>query len=283
MKLRNLELFCVYEASYSKGFMAAMGSLGAWADSRFYIRVIVALSELSQLKKDINYLKYFANLNLKFVISIIPTAIDDNIKNVNYEFHFNESICYRIYYFLAVKNCLNISIYFDLDTIWKKTPLHVFDYIDAEFELMAVPQDNPERKNLEIDRDGLYFNSGVLVFNFESKLEENKKLLAEAKNQINILKSTSIYLDQDALNAAYKGKWKALPTSWNLMTGNYDNKNRNEVIILHASGSEKPWHFPNNHPYKFEYKRIYKRIKVYRYDVNMSIVRIFKKIKKIIF
>ena len=76
--------------------------------------------------------------------------------------------------------------------------------------------------------------------------------------------------DQDILNGVLRGKWLELDPKFNVVGSLFERKNKKSKIsipqnplIVHFTGSVKPWHFASKHPFKKDYwyyrnKTIYK-------------------------
>lgn len=117
------------------------------------------------------------------------------------------------------------------------------------------------------------FNAGVLLINVSKFCQEKVKekcfeLLMEDWNS---KKRKFIYMDQDVLNIVCKGKVRIFPMEWDfqwgcikgydiepegIYAGEYLNAERN-IKIMHFSGEEKPWEYPelNGSEYFWKYAR----------------------------
>jgi lipopolysaccharide biosynthesis glycosyltransferase len=92
------------------------------------------------------------------------------------------------------------------------------------------------------------------------------------------------FADQDALNLFFHGHFHALPLAYNVTRHFYDkildyNDPVDEVIaeeaakapiILHYTGSSKPWHLHNKHPLKQKYRNLRGRFHWYPYALGIS-------------
>lgn len=119
------------------------------------------------------------------------------------------------------------------------------------------------------------FNAGVLLINVPKFCQEKVKekcfelLQEDWKNG----ERKFIYMDQDVLNIVCKGKVKLFSMEWDFQWGcakGYDYslepegiyaedylKAQNNIKIIHFSGEEKPWEYPelNNSEYFWKYAR----------------------------
>ena len=98
------------------------------------------------------------------------------------------------------------------------------------------------RKILELAEKDVYINAGVLLLNLKD--------LRKDKIQEKLLQHTSIYInrdryqDQDAINCICKGKIKLIPNIYNFTTNEtlHTPEMLSDIIIIHYTGSIKPWH-----------------------------------------
>jgi lipopolysaccharide biosynthesis glycosyltransferase len=94
-----------------------------------------------------------------------------------------------------------------------------------------------------------YFNAGVMFINLKlwRELNFSRDLIANLVKYYDKIQ----YWDQDVLNITCSDRWQDLSKEMNVF--NVTNKYHKKVEILHFTGSSKPWHFHNKHPYKIEY------------------------------
>ncbi|WP_277879250.1 glycosyltransferase family 8 protein [Leptolyngbya sp. FACHB-711] len=115
-------------------------------------------------------------------------------------------------------------------------------------------------KELGLNPDSLYFNSGLLVINLQKWRED--RIGAKALEFIEQNRATIHDPDQDALNAVLEGQWGELDPRWNQMPQIYEFSDWKESpfddpetyqsvlddpLIVHYAIS-KPWHLACNHP-----------------------------------
>lgn len=109
-----------------------------------------------------------------------------------------------------------------------------------------------------------YFNSGVLLIDLEQSRRdglfgEALKFVAEHGDKLTLT-------DQDALNWAYRGRWRRLDVVWNVqrhmvipsLIGEVAEGNRlgaKSPAIVHYTGPEKPWLPGVYHPWAWLYWR----------------------------
>lgn len=149
--------------------------------------------------------------------------------------------------------------------------------------------------NFPIPVDSFYFNAGVLLIDLDLWRKKNieKNIFELIRNHPEKLKLH----DQDALNAILVGDVKELPDKFNFLTAQTDHSSRQDPLIVHFAGGDKPWYFFSTLPYRSEYIRyanqtpwkylkyrklmdIYFAKKYHLYSLSWRIWSIYKKFKK---
>ena len=83
------------------------------------------------------------------------------------------------------------------------------------------------------------------------------------------------FVDQDGLNSVINGNWLELHPKYNLHTVLLSPEYAwttpvkeaiDNPVIIHYTGSSKPWHFADNHPYKHLYWK-YLRMTPYKFTI----------------
>ena len=108
-----------------------------------------------------------------------------------------------------------------------------------------------------------YFNAGVLLMNL-AKLRRDG-FSARASEFLEQRASELAFFDQDLLNALLHTDKKMLPLRWNIQHG-FLRRNRSkrmtseslqavereikETVIVHYTGSKKPWQYKSQHPWR---------------------------------
>lgn len=120
-----------------------------------------------------------------------------------------------------------------------------------------------KRKELQLDSDALYFNSGVMLIDIATWRRENigSLVLADANQH------TYRHHDQDALNHILKDKWMPLPLRWNVIPplffghfrvlyGRFRKQAKDalrNIGVFHWAGRKKPWQFAFYEPFNGQY------------------------------
>jgi lipopolysaccharide biosynthesis glycosyltransferase len=113
-----------------------------------------------------------------------------------------------------------------------------------------------------LDRDGVYFNAGVLLIDLEKVREERaftKAMAFQAEHNFDLQ-----FDDQDALNWVFWKRWQPLSVAWNVQAPQasyfleryFDPQRRlgdQKPMIVHYTGPEKPWKRDGYHPWSWLY------------------------------
>jgi lipopolysaccharide biosynthesis glycosyltransferase len=152
---------------------------------------------------------------------------------------------------------------------------------DNEYYLMAVDHQHeisiPQLERLKkIGHSGLkYFNAGVMYINLKKWRDNHisNKLIENAIKYNDHI----IWWDQDVLNITFDMKWGEIDYIYNAFNSQMNNNCR--LKIVHYIGSSKPWHFDNNHPYKYLYWKYLKMTPFKRYiPADLTVLKLIKRI-----
>ncbi|GMK46697.1 general stress protein A [Paenibacillus glycanilyticus] len=109
-------------------------------------------------------------------------------------------------------------------------------------------------RELQIPDPSLYFNAGILLLDLKQWRTRNLsfQILSFAAHNPDHL----YFHDQDAMNAILHREWLPLDAKWNYQTNMLTHRKFKKIsnpVIVHFTGSSKPWHYDNDHPYKLKY------------------------------
>lgn len=108
----------------------------------------------------------------------------------------------------------------------------------VEDYIMAFPAKiGSRRRTLGLGEGSAYFNSGVILFDWQDPRVE--AALSGAVRKICDDGGALFALDQDALNVTLEGQWARLDPRWNTQTGFM--RDIPDPAILHFTGRRKPW------------------------------------------
>ncbi len=109
------------------------------------------------------------------------------------------------------------------------------------------PANDPRGPRLPFAAELPYFNSGLMLFDLAKWREMN---VSQAVYDVFEREGKRLsWIDQDALNMALIGRWKALDPTWNVhpriagQLGGYET-----ACILHYTSRDKPWAEACDHP-----------------------------------
>ncbi len=124
----------------------------------------------------------------------------------------------------------------------------------------------PNWRQLGLDGQSAYFNSGVMVINLKRWREEKIE-----QRLLNCLRENAKFVwcwDQYALNVVFHQQWQPLPMHWNQGAHLFEYPDENSIPIntqefrrmqdrpslIHFTTEFKPWHanrfMPSNHPWR---------------------------------
>lgn len=214
----------------------------------------------------LNDWKKIYRLEKKFQISIKDIKIDDNVfEKLSINHHFTKANYYR----LLIPELIDEDklMYLDSDLIVIGDISELYNINLGDYFLGAVEDFGFNRhKDLKMDINSKYFNSGVMLINNlkwkKEKLSSN--VTSFVKNNPNVIR----FADQCGLNAIINGRWKQLDLKFNLQSAVFENNLKpqdnpfsseeiqNAILkptIIHFSSSIKPWNLSCKHPMKNEY------------------------------
>jgi len=249
------------------------------SDENYIQHLTVAIKSLLQNNKDLTFNIYIINGGISkeawmklrkassvHKVKLIDILIDDSIfKSFVTNHHFTKAMYYR----LLIPNFINSSkvLYLDADIIVNGNIKELYNTTLDDYYLAAVESPGFKRANeLNMKKNSKYFNSGIMLIN--NKKWKTSGLSKTVVNYVSNNKKVIRFPDQDALNGVIDGNWKQLPLKYNQQSvifdsafaGNYNCFSEYEIqeakqnpVIIHYTGSSKPWHFRNHHPYKYLY------------------------------
>jgi lipopolysaccharide biosynthesis glycosyltransferase len=210
---------------------------------------------------------------------LIDAKIDDGqIENLITRSYFTKATYYRLFIPDVVEG--DRALYLDVDIVINGCIDDLYNTELSNTFLAAV--DDLYIQNfyyLEMEHSAKYFNSGVMLINLEYWRAYNvkEKVIEFIRHKPEVIS----FMDQDGLNSVINGNWLELHPRYNMHTGLLHKECAVDLpikeaidnpVIIHYTGSSKPWHFRNNHPYKHLYWK-YLRKTPYKYfipdDLNM--------------
>lgn len=208
----------------------------------------------------------------KYNVKLIDVIVNDiAFDNMIINHHFSKANYYR----LLIPELIKVDkvLYLDSDIIVVDSVKELFQINIDNYYVAAVEDpcfDNHE--DLNMSKNSKYFNSGVMLINNKKwrKDDLSKRVLDFIKKNTQVIR----FVDQCGLNGVIDGNWKPIPLKYNqqavIFEDYFSNLNHHfskieieeaiiNPIIIHFTGSSKPWDFRNNHPHKFLYKNYRKQ------------------------
>lgn len=242
-------------------------------DNNYLVHFAVALTSIIENNKDLTITFYvihdlddttrfeeaitFFRKNHKATIVVIK-ADSSIFENFNITRYISKAAYFRLLFADLLPATATTGLYIDCDTVVTGslkglTELSFFtSNTSVEFSLLAVSDKHEDLEIKRLENIGVntskYFNSGVMFLNLE---KWRRDAVSKALIQIAIdYKDNLDWWDQDALNIFFRNQCGPLDSSFNMMT---KDKLAVTPIVIHYSGSSKPWHYLNEHPYKSLY------------------------------
>ena len=204
-------------------------------------------------------------------------------------YHFTKAMYYR----LMIPNFIHedIVLYLDADIVVNGSVKDLFNTELGDKYIAAVLNPGFKRhEELNMSLNVEYFNSGMMLIN--NKLWKRHDLTKHIIEFIDLKNNIIQFPDQDGLNAIINGNWKKIDlkfnqqavifeenfhSKYNCFTDNELKEAKNNPVIIHYTGSSKPWHFRNKHPYKHLYWRYLKMTPFKRYiPEDLTVINVIK-------
>lgn len=264
--------FCI-DKNYFRYFIVALKSFAVNNISERY-NIYFVHNGISAKEK--NILIKFIKENKLFISEIVVNDFVFNDLCTNY--HFTKAMYYRLLLQDLLPEKINKVLYLDADLLVVGDVSELFDFDIENYFVAAIEEPNFRDQNrLMMKPTSSYFNSGVMLINLEAWRKVNLKdmIIEFVKKNKNIIEMP----DQDALNASIEGRCLFLPPIFNQQTVFFESQLKfstftsDELLeakkkpkIIHFTGSSKPWHFRNHHPFKHLYWK-YLRMTPYKYFI----------------
>ncbi|TCH64447.1 glycosyltransferase [Acinetobacter sp. ANC 4862] len=173
------------------------------------------------------------NKNIRIHIYKINTNYFDHLQTTG---HFTTAIYYRLSIAEILKNKVEKFLYLDADILCTASIDEILSINMNNYILAAVEDKfmkSEDIKNLGLNSNNKYFNSGVLLINTKAWIEFNvvekfTKLISERIYE---------YPDQDVLNIILQNKVYFLNEKFNFFTKNKEV----DPIFIHFVSTPKPW------------------------------------------
>ncbi len=207
--------------------------------------------------------KYHQNISFHFISPDMLRECSINGSN-----HISMATYYRVFLETVLPTSIKKLIYLDCDLIVNGSILELWETNIENYAVAAVEDMWSGKKEnyirLNYNEEYSYFNAGVLLINLDywRKIRFQEMALEFIKKY----KEKLIFNDQDVLNGIFHDKKIMVPFKWNMQDGFYRRKKRIKAeslkrlneniklgIIIHYTGSKKPWQYNSSHPLKSLY------------------------------
>ena len=188
-----------------------------------------------------NLCALYENAKATFISPDDSLLVDLNL-NIDY-------ISKETYYRYIIADLLpkeNKALYLDADIIVNGCLDELYNTEFNEYSLVGVRDLFIERKDYKkeigFNKDDLYVNAGVLLFDLDKLRKGNySKILIEKTKE---LENKISYQDQDIINIVFKNKIKEIDSIYNFAGANVKRETEkfSNAIIIHYTGKNKPWH-----------------------------------------
>lgn len=267
--------------------------------SKYKLTTYILNSDLSD-----GDIKNIENIVNEKNIKILSLKInEEDFKGLKVSGHISKSAYYRILASDVLPNNIDRVLYLDCDIIINGS---IKDFYFQDFDGKALiacedkvisHNDLEVYKNLNLDINDKYFNSGVILFNIEL-LRQIPDFKSKMFNFINANKENFIFHDQDILNGFFKDKVKFDDDFIynNLVKWIRNRKELKEAykntVIFHYADRWKPWKYNyigycDDLFWKYAcmagYNEFYKEYKRKHFIYKFIPFNILRKIKRLIF
>lgn len=175
------------------------------------------------------------------------------------------AVYYRLFFPLLVPESLSRLLYVDTDTVIVGDIHTLFTEDLSGFPLGAVYDNYVKTQPLiGVEKEGEYFNSGVLLMDLKRWREQN--ITPRAIAYLHQYPERILFVDQCALNAVLQKNWKALPEKYNLIfsfipegLSRFDIPEfLHDKVIIHYT-LHRPWSMLSKNRLAFLYHRYLKQ------------------------
>ncbi|MCG6138370.1 MAG: glycosyltransferase family 8 protein [Nostoc sp. LLA-1] len=229
-------LFC-FDRKYEQHFGVAVTSLILNnLDNLTKVHIITKKINVD-FKQKIEQLKTKANID--FIIYEVENTEIDNLKVSQ---HISSAAYYRLIAPDILPHDLSKILYLDSDLIVNGSIIDLYSYDLSNYVVASHGKKViTTKKRLQLNSN-YYFNSGVMLINLDIWRQMNigKQCIDLIRNHPDMVKLH----DQDALNKVIDGQFLNVDQKWNSLVDLYEGSSQvnDQSIVVHFTGSLKPWH-----------------------------------------
>jgi lipopolysaccharide biosynthesis glycosyltransferase len=215
--------------------------------------------------------------------------LDHDLEGLATPFHLSKETYYRL--FIPQKLQVPKVLYLDSDIVVTGSICELYDSNVDDCYLGAVRVPGFDRhKDLEMSEDAKYFNAGVMLINVASWRRDHIK---ERVIDFVQRKPWAVHFaDQCGLNSVINGRWKELHPRFNVQgcffeadidacAASFPEGELMDAVqrpvIVHYSGSGKPWQFRYKHPYRGLYWQYLRKTPFnHMFSKDLTVFRVIK-------
>lgn len=267
---KMIHIVCTIDNNYLQHCIVMLSSLiENNKTNKFTVHLVINNIHKNNLNRA---LSFFHDCNIEYKLYDINPHISLQGISVKKTDHVSIVAYFRILLPLILPESLSKILYLDPDMIITADIRELWDIDISNVAFAAIEERNFDYiKRLNMPKNSIYFNSGVLLINLNYWRNNNvtNRILSYISNNQDKL----ICWDQDALNAVLYNEWKKVDAKWNTyntfffqsidtlcseyrFTIDEITKIRKEYVIIHYTGGgeiSKPWYAKCQHPLKDEY------------------------------
>lgn len=201
-------------------------------------------------------------------INIIFYKVDEQLINKFYISNtksFTAAVYYRLFFPVLIDQSVKRILYIDIDTLVLKDLSKLY-FTDLGGYILGAVYDNYVKTQplIGIDKEGQYFNSGVLLIDIE--LWNQNHITQKCVDYLLAFPKKIIYVDQCVLNAIFQSNYKQLDKYNNYLYSYIPEKAsynemkgiKNSITIIHYT-LHKPWNMLCQNPFRYLYKQYLKK------------------------
>lgn len=251
---QKIHIGIAFDKNYINQFGALVESIyHTNTENKLHFHVITP-DLTNQQKKSIS--NYIEKHNNKINFYDIDFSL---VKGFTLKGNWTSAVYYRLFFPILLKEKCNKLLYLDSDTIVVNSLQPFFDIDLGKYPVAAVPDNYVKTQPLlGIEKEGDYFNSGVLLIdiNIWNKQEISEKAFHFLEQNPKKIK----FVDQCALNAVLLNNWYKLEKNYNLLYSyipwKLPRKQHNEYLkdkfVIHYT-LQRPWNMLCRNPLRHLY------------------------------
>lgn len=264
---KQIPIFFAVDDKYIPFMAVALKSLieNSSKENEYIIKILYTNISEENKKNILEYSKENYNIDIEFV------NMNGKLDDINDKLYTRDYFSNTTYYRLLLPELYpeyKKALYLDSDIVILKDIAKLYDIDLGDNLIGAAPDDViqtlPEFRDyaelvVGVRRHEEYFNAGVMLMNLE-KLRE-VKFKEKFVYMLGTIKF-AVAQDQDYLNRICKGRVKLISKTWDRMPVSAQEKEEEDVSLVHYNLTFKPWHF-DKVPYDKYFWKYAKETKYY--------------------